>query len=119
MKYHPRTLLAAALALSAFPTQADEIMRLAPGRAGRIELKENPSTGYRWRLDPEASDGLDILSISDDGHMRGENMPGAPGTHRWTVKALSPGDAEIQFVYQRSWEPAPLKTLRVEVEISR
>jgi len=105
------------MALSTLSAQADEIMRLAPGRSGRIELKENPSTGYRWRLDRTASDGLEILSFSDDGHMRGENMPGAPGTHRWTVKALSPGDAEIQFVYQRSWEPAPLKTLRVEVEV--
>lgn len=114
MKITP--LLCAALAL--WPgLAAAETLRLTPGASARFELKENPSTGYSWRIDSEGSAGLDHVEIIDGGHRRGVAMPGAPGTHVWTIRAVSPGRADLAFEYQRPWEPAPVETRRLGVEI--
>lgn len=98
---------------------AGDAMRLSPGEAVKIELPENPSTGYTWRIDRDASGGLENIAIIDDGHRRGAAMPGAPGTHRWTIRAIRRGHAAIQFVYLRPWEPSPVETRRVGIEIAR
>jgi inhibitor of cysteine peptidase len=112
----PTVLIAALLLTGA--AQAAEVVRLAPGASTTIQLVENPSTGYSWRLDAEASEGLDHLAIVDNGHTRGAAMPGAPGTHRWTIRAVSPGEASVVFVYQRPWEPAPIETRQVTISIA-
>ncbi|MGJ0505655.1 MAG: protease inhibitor I42 family protein [Methylocystis sp.] len=94
-----------------------ETLRLAPGADTTFRLSENPSTGYSWRIDAAASAGLDHVAIIDRGHQRGENLPGAPGAHGWTIRALTSGKATIHFVHQRPWEPAPVETRDVVVEI--
>lgn len=108
------------LALGAANLQAlaDEAHRMKAGETFSVSNKENPSTGYIWSIDSSASAGLDLLAISDGGHKTGKSLPGAPGTHSWTIRALKPGTATIQFVYQRPWEPAPAQTRRMVLEIS-
>jgi inhibitor of cysteine peptidase len=93
---------------------ADNILRLAPGESKTIALKENPSTGYVWRVDREASSNLDILRIADSGFSRPESGPpiGQPGVHRWTISAISKGRARIEFIYERPWEHRPVKRER-------
>lgn len=113
------TLIAAALALTTAGAHADEVIRLSLGASRTIELPENPSTGYTWRIDRAASEGLDRLAITDGGHRRGANMPGAPGKHRWTIRASKAGRATIRFDYQRPWEPAPVETRSVAIDVSR
>lgn len=112
-------VVVAAVALTTAEARADKAIRLAPGGSRAIELPENPSTGYTWRIDRDASEGLDRVAIRDDGHKRGANMPGAPGTHRWTIRAVKPGRATIRFDYQRPWEPAPVDTRSVAIDVSR
>lgn len=107
-----------ALGAASLQALADEARRMKPGETFSISNKENPSTGYVWRLDPTASAGLDLLAIFDGGHKAGKSLPGAPGTHSWTIRALKPGTATVQFVYQRPWEPAPAETRRIVFEIS-
>jgi inhibitor of cysteine peptidase len=116
----PVALVIAALAPAAAAAQesARETLRLKSGASAAIVMKENPSTGYVWRLDEAGSAGLEAVAIEDNGHTRGAARPGAPGTHRWTVRALQPGRALIGFDHQRPWEPAPIETRRVEVIIS-
>ncbi len=97
-------LCAATLSLDAPPAGAQEALRLAPGQSRSVTFAENPSTGYTWAIDPAASEGLDIVAVVDGGHHRGAPMPGAPGTRRWTLRALKPGHADIVFVYRRPWE---------------
>jgi inhibitor of cysteine peptidase len=104
--------------LLASPALAAETLRLSPGASTTLRLKENPSTGYSWRLDTAASEGLDRVTISDAGHKRGAGMPGAPGEHVWIIKGAAPGAATIAFAYQRPWEPAPVETRRVEVVVA-
>jgi inhibitor of cysteine peptidase len=98
---------------------AAEALKLSPGASVPIELTENPSTGYSWRIDAVASVGLDHVVIADGGHRRGATMPGAPGVHRWTVRAASPGATTIVFAYQRPWEPAPVETRQVSILVRR
>lgn len=111
-------LLLAALSWAGAATAAD-VLRLAPGAVIPIELSENPSTGYSWRIDSDASAGLDHVAVTDSGHRRGAHMPGAPGTHVWMVRAGSPGKTTIVFAYQRPWEPAPVETRQVTIVIGK
>lgn len=104
--------------LLAPPAQAAETLRLSPGASTTLRLKENPSTGYSWRLDTAASESLDRVAVSDGGHKRGAEMPGAPGEHVWIIKGVAPGAATIAFAYQRPWELAPVETRRVEVVVA-
>lgn len=115
-----RAILPTAALLLALPAvaAADEL-RFSPGESKALELAENPSTGYSWRIDRNASHGLDRVAITDEGHEPGPNLPGAPGTHRWRIRALKPGRTTIEFAYQRPWEPAPAERRRVLIEISR
>lgn len=112
-----RRIFAVALVfMCAGPLAAEEII-LSRGRAKTIELPENPSTGYTWKIDEEGSDNLSILTIIDHGHKRGGSMPGAPGRRSWSLRARSTGHAILQLVYQRPWEPAPVETRRIQITI--
>lgn len=97
--------------------QGADAITLAPGHSKTIVLPENPSTGYTWKIDQEGSDNLSILAIVDQGHKRGASMPGAPGRHSWRLRANARGHAILQLVYQRPWEPAPIETRRIEVDV--
>ncbi|AZG76516.1 protease inhibitor I42 family protein [Methylocystis rosea] len=116
-----KRLLSRLLLLSvfvAFSAQAGDVIRLAPGGSAIFSLQENMTTGYSWRIDPASRD-LDILSISEGGRSGGRRrMVGSPSVRHWKIRALKPGHAEIVFAYQRPWEPAPVKTRSVEVEVA-
>jgi inhibitor of cysteine peptidase len=101
---------------------ADQTLRLAIGQSATIELQENPSTGYRWVVDTKTSSNLSILHIDDRGFSRNaanSHLLGAPGVHRWSVKAESPGSASITFVYGRPWEASVARRHQVAVEARR
>jgi inhibitor of cysteine peptidase len=94
-------------------------LKLVVGQPAAIELEENPSTGYGWAIDTQASSNLSILRIDDRGFLRnadGKVLLGAPGVHRWTIQATSPGQASVNFVYRRPWEAAVVRRHQVEVE---
>jgi inhibitor of cysteine peptidase len=110
-------ILLAALTLAGVAFAADAL-HLAPGASTSVQLSENPSTGFSWRIDADASAGLDHVAIVDDGYTRGASMPGAPGKHNWTIRAVSPGEASVVFAYQRPWEPSPIETRQVTIRIA-
>ncbi|RBP11980.1 putative secreted protein [Roseiarcus fermentans] len=99
--------------------QGGPAIRLAPGEIRALILPENPSTGYAWAIDAAASRGLDIVAIADDGRRSGGDRPGAPGERLWSIRGLSPGHADIVFVYRRAWEPAAVETRHVAVDVAR
>jgi inhibitor of cysteine peptidase len=84
-----------------------------------LTFAENPTTGYTWAIDPAASKGLDVVAVDDQGYRGGGTMPGAPGKRLWNLRALTPGHADIAFVYRRPWEPAPIETRRIAVDVAR
>ncbi len=115
--------LCLAFALTAFVNgaahAADQTLKLAVGQQAPIELEENPTTGYRWAIDAQASSNLSIVHIDDRGfsHKGGDKpLPGAPGVHRWSIEAATPGNASITFVYRRPWESSVARRYQVEVE---
>ena len=104
-------------------TLSDETIRLSPGAVATVALSENPSTGYKWQINQEQSSNLAIVQVDDAGYQRSSSqLLGAPGMHRWRVKALATGTAQIIFAYARPWEhgaPARTHTVRIEVGPSR
>jgi len=70
------------------------------GSTFKIKLDENPSTGYSWN--ESVTPGL---TITASDYISGANMPGAGGTHEWTVKAAGKGQQQFSGIYKRSWEP--------------
>ncbi len=98
---------------------ADHALQLSPGERKPIEIQENPTTGYVWRIDTQASSNLAILRIEDGGFSPpgSGSQIGAPGIHRWTIEALSKGRASLAFVYQRSWEKTPGELDRWSIEV--
>ncbi|HWV40132.1 protease inhibitor I42 family protein [Pseudorhodoplanes sp.] len=98
---------------------ADQTLKLVVGQPATIELEENPSTGYSWTIDAQASSNLANLRIDDLGFSHnadGKRLVGAPGLHRWSVQATKPGNARVVFVYRRPWETSVARRHEVEVE---
>ena len=67
----------------------------------RVELSENPTTGYTWQL---SAPGL--TPVSDDYYPDkvAEGMVGSGGVHVWTYTADKTGIFTIEGIYKRSWE---------------
>lgn len=109
--------LAPALAQSA--SEEAETWTLAVGAAKTLTLAENPSTGFQWRVDSDASRNLAAIDVSDEGYELGaRDRIGAPGTHRWRIAALTPGRAHLVFAYARAWEHGPPAERHIiEIEI--
>jgi len=66
----------------------------------RIQLPENPTTGYSWNV--TSTDGLAITS--DTFIPPEKEMPGAGGMHVWTLEPNVTGIVTFNAVYVRPWE---------------
>ena len=86
------------------------------GQTVEICLKENPTTGFRWRM---ADAGGPVVTPLSDAFEPGRRAPGQPGIHRWRFKTVAAGNGLVRFVYRRSWEDdaaaASVFTLILEV----
>lgn len=83
-----------------------------------VRLPANPSTGYRWTLDPPLQSGR-ILSESYEGNP-GDPRVGAPGTQILQVVFPREGRFNLKLAYRRIWEPAsvpPAQTTNLVVKI--
>jgi inhibitor of cysteine peptidase len=102
-------------------SQTTQTVSLRPGVSTTIALRENPSTGFGWRLDTARSTDLSIIRVIDRGYHAGQiGLIGAPGAHRWEIRARAPGVASITFIYERPWEhKPPAETHFVQVNVSR
>ncbi len=114
-------VLLAATLTPARAADSREGIHLVVGSSTVIAITENPSTGYRWSLNKEASTNLALVAISDAGFDEGTGKPvvGAPGTRRFRIEAQSPGVAVAVFDYIRSWEHVPASQRHiVDIQIS-
>jgi inhibitor of cysteine peptidase len=82
-----------------------------------LTLDENPTTGFSWEL--ELSSGLSVVSDSYQTTPGREGMPGAGGTHNWTIEATTAGTQTIAGHYRRPWENPPVdaETFMLTVEV--
>src|SRR5436309_16060043 len=67
-------------------------VQLPLGRELEVELGDNPSIGYTWRLDPAESAGLDLKSRQYEASASpaGPTRPGAGGIERFVFEATAP-----------------------------
>jgi len=67
------------------------------------------------------STDLSIVRVIDRGYRAGRTgLMGAPGAHRWEIKARAPGTASVAFTYARPWEhKPPSETHFVQINVSR
>jgi len=73
------------------------------GQKVKLDLEENPSTGYSWRWECDVPEAVEL--VGDDYEQGGEEgMVGAPGLRSFRFAALAPGKVAITFHYGQDWE---------------
>jgi inhibitor of cysteine peptidase len=79
-----------------------------------LRLTENPTSGYRWRLDADGAPALTVVHDRYEPPPRG--TAGAPGHHAWRFFAAAVGSAEVRLSYSRAGGAAA-RTLAFTVEV--
>ena len=84
--------------------QSGSSMEVQLGEEFYIYLEGNPSTGYTWEV---IEDGALVTKLLEEEWMYEEEIPGSPGTVKFTFTAEEVGEAELKLVYHRTWEDEP------------
>jgi len=84
------------------------------GEPFRIQLSENPTTGYRWQL---ASPASAELRVGDDAFALSQDKPGGGGVRHWTFTADRPAVVTLQFERKRAWETQAAETFTVTIDV--
>ena len=88
-------------------------IQLKVGEEMRIDLAENPTTGFRWTM---AGSGAPVLQLLTDEPTTPAAPPGAGGRRRWQFRCVAAGGGKIELVHKRSWEQQnPTETFSVNV----
>ena len=85
----------------------DKVIDAKSGDLIRINLSENPTTGYKWKFeDPfEKNNGVYSVQMDDFSQEASqEGMVGAKGARTIVIKADKAGSDTFELVYVRSWE---------------
>ena len=84
-------------------TQADDgrLLSVGLGDVIKVNLAENPTTGYRWAVDTLDTTALQLrestYSMTPGGGIGGD------GVHTMTFQAASPGSAKLNLKQWREW----------------
>jgi inhibitor of cysteine peptidase len=69
-----------------------------------LRLPENPTTGFRWQVEPSGESAL--LSLEDRFQPGGTSpVPGAGGHHIFRFAASRPGTVHLALAHRQAWEP--------------
>ena len=85
------------------------------GEAFSIELRASPTTGYQWHA-PDLPHGLDLVDAGFAPAAGAE--PGDAGTQLFRIQATKAGRHRLTFTLRRPWEPEPIDSRTVEVEVT-
>jgi inhibitor of cysteine peptidase len=67
-----------------------------------IELKENPTTGYRWTI--SNIDEVFLQPQGDEFLPPDQTTPGAGGLRRFLFRAKSEGSTALTLINKRGWQ---------------
>lgn len=93
---------------------------LPVGQVMELRLKENPTTGYRWRINQDGSPSCRISDAPSQPAIPGmPSMPGAGSTHVWRIEGAQVGLCSIEMQYIRPWETdrPPAMTFGVRIRV--
>ena len=81
-----------------------------------IDLKEIPTTGYRWKLD-EVDEK--IITLVDSKYTLTSDGIGGAGSRMFTFKTRSPGKTKICLDLKREWEQnvSPIDQFQVSIQV--
>lgn len=100
-------------------TEANSGLRV-PLRIGQevvLNLKSNPSTGYRWvQTDTEQPA---LVMLDKPAYMPSISLPGASGVESWKFRAVRRGAQTLKLEYRRPWEKnaPPANTIVLHVTV--
>src|SRR5438105_15504622 len=77
-------------------------------------IKENPTTGYRWRI---AQLPPDVVLSGDRFEAPEQGVPGAGGLRLLTFQARASGAFTVSLELKRPWETSPLKQAQVLLHV--
>lgn len=72
------------------------------GKEFRIDLRENPTTGYMWNA--TVTSGLVIQNDSYTIDNAAPGMVGVGGTRSWLISGTEAGLQHFRAIYSRPWE---------------
>lgn len=78
-----------------------------------VALPENPTTGYRWQPEIDAT----ALQQTDDRYGGPTEPRGAGGTRRLTFRVLRSGPVHLRLVKRRPWEDAAVEEFAVDLDV--
>jgi inhibitor of cysteine peptidase len=79
---------------------------LAPGTRLVLMLMENPSTGYRWAIDPIEPPVVELLS-NEYTLDPGVGFPGG-GTRQLDFRVVRSGEVRLSLRLVRQWDPSSI-----------
>jgi inhibitor of cysteine peptidase len=84
--------------------EPSETIKVKVGQGFIIALEENPTTGYSWQEEFDAS-FLELLENKYEPSAEAkEGVVGAGGTRSLEFKGLKKGKTEVTLVLKRAWE---------------
>jgi inhibitor of cysteine peptidase len=96
-------------------TQNNASVEIAVGDSLRVQLSENPTTGYRWRLLTNATPALHMVQ---DDFEASASEPGGGGIKFWTFAAERPGTVALRMELLRSWQPQPVGSFALSITVN-
>ncbi len=88
---------------------------LRVGESFELQLSENPTTGHRWLLRAPVAPFLELEDDSFVGPQQGTF--GGGGLRNWRFRAAQQGVVRLDMENRRSWEPKPVRTFGVAIEV--
>ena len=85
------------------------------GDAFEVTLAENPSTGYQWTLQAPLDPALAVEGNSYVASAPG--LIGSGGLRSWRFRAVKAGVAHLVLDNKRSWEPAPVESFAIAIDV--
>jgi len=83
------------------------------GEVIEVQLEENPTTGYIWKIQSINDKHLHLI---EDKFEKADNGVGSGGIKTFRLENISEGSSELQIVLSNSWENDPVETFKVTIE---
>ena len=102
-------------AITIIQADAGKSVTVSLGETVAISLDENPTTGFRWELEPGNDATLELVS-SEYLAVPGDRVGGG-GRHLWKFNAKKSGEVRLVLIRRRGWEKDESGGERFEITI--
>ncbi len=92
---------------------------VAVGDSVRIELPENPTTGFRWQMEPSSFEGVSALRLQSVEYQTADRTGvGGGGRRVFRFSAVARGHVSLRLELLREWErQAARETFVITVDV--